>query len=78
MLWQRNKDGSFSVSGQGPMGAIAVEGDTREEAREAWMAVFGEQYERQERATAVAFHVERKGEDYKQMMREAHAYKGVF
>lgn len=54
MRWQRNSDGSFSVSGMGPMRPIAVEGETRAEAREAWMSEFGRQYEEQERATALS------------------------
>lgn len=54
MLWHRNKDGSFSITGNGPMRAIAVEGVNRPEARQAWMDAFGQQYEEQERATALA------------------------
>ena len=43
--WTRNKDGSYSVTGNGPMRPIAVEGDTRALARQNWMFEFGRQYE---------------------------------
>ncbi len=76
MLWQRNSDNSFSVSGEGPMRAIAVEGETREIAREAWMDEFGRQYEEQERASALASYTERNYEDLRMLAAETHAYKG--
>lgn len=58
MRWHRNHDGSYVVSGMGPMRPIAVEASTRAEAREAWMEQFGRQYEEQERHTALAIHYE--------------------
>jgi hypothetical protein len=51
MLIQRNSDDSYSVTGEGPMRPIAVEGYTRKEAMQEWMTAFGIQYEEQERHT---------------------------
>ncbi len=80
MRWERNKDGSYSISGTGPMMTpIVVEGDTREDARQAWMDEFGRQYAEQEAVTARSVqHMEKNRHDYEVMAREAHAYKGVF
>ena len=70
------------------MRPILVEANTRQDARKAWAEefaaqkleeqVFAHEYEAEQRETALTMHMERKGEDYKMMMREAHAYKGDF
>jgi hypothetical protein len=52
MIWERNSDLSYSVRGYGPLRPIIVEGATREEARQKWMSVYGDQYAEQETATA--------------------------
>lgn len=76
MLWLRNRDGSFSVSGEGPMREIVAEGETRPLARAAWMHEFGRQYEEQEKATALSIYTEKNYEDLRMLASEIHSYKG--
>ena len=63
--WTRNKDGSYSVTGNGPMRPIAVEGDTRALARQNWMFEFGRQYEEAERATNLSTQWEEMSEGHR-------------
>ena len=76
------------AAGNGPLRPILVEAGTRQDAIHGYTEEhadqiaeekrFAREYEEGERQTALAMHLERKGEDYKAMMREAHAYKGAF
>jgi len=79
MKWERNSDGTFSVSGDGPMRPIVVDAETRAIARQHWMDEYGNQHAEQEAHTArYVQHMEKNEDDYRRMAREAHAYKGDF